>query len=47
LFISLAAKYSQIEEPTIEADVIDYQRRNDECTALAKIHEDFIKGIWV
>jgi len=43
-FISLAAKYSQIEEPTIEADVIDYQRRNDECTALAKIHEDFYKG---
>ena len=42
-FTSLAAKYSQIEEPTIEADVIDYQRRNDECLTLAKIHEDFYK----
>jgi len=43
-FTTLAAKYSQIEEPTIEADVIDYQRRNDECLALSKIHEDFYKG---
>jgi len=42
-FTSLAAKYSQIEEPTIEADVIDYQRRHDECMALAQGHEMFYR----
>jgi len=40
-FTALAAKYSQIENPTIEADVIDYQRRHDECLGLAKVHEEF------
>jgi len=35
-FFALAAKHSQTEEPTIDADVIDYGRKADQYNELAK-----------
>jgi hypothetical protein len=35
-FLALAAKFNQSTDPTIEADVIDYQRKSDTYVALAK-----------
>lgn len=37
---AMAAKYAQTEEPTIDADVIDYARKSDDYTALADKLED-------
>jgi len=34
---ALASKFAQTQEPTIEADVIDYARKTDEYTELAKV----------